>query len=124
MSDARSEIAARYGEWMTAVQRKDFATLEGIVGAEFVYVDDRVGKRERAPWFAFLRGYDIERFLFRSIEVKAYGDVAVALVEYEQTALRDGEPRSGSFLITDVWRRTNDGWQVVTRSSILVKAAG
>ena len=121
MTDIKAELAARYTEWMTAVQRKDFAALEGIIGADFVYIDDRVGKRERAPWFAFMRGYDIERFVFRSIEVRPYGDAAVALVEYEQTALRDREPRSGAFLITDVWRRTAAGWQVGVRSSILLK---
>ena len=124
MSDIHAELTARYGEWMTAVQRKDFATLEGIIGPDFVYIDDRVGKLERAPWFAFMRGYDIERFLFRSIKVRPYGDAAVALVEYEQTAVRDGESRSGAFLITDVWQRTATGWQVGVRSSILLKTGG
>jgi len=44
----------------------------------------------------------------------------VAFLHYQQTALLYGEPRSGDFLITDVWARRNGSWQVVARSSIRI----
>ena len=52
-----------------------------------------------------------------------YGDVVVAIVVYEQTGRRYGEPRSGTFFITDVWHRVQDGWRVVARSSMLAQPA-
>jgi hypothetical protein len=48
--------------------------------------------------------------------------MAVAFPHYQQTALLDGEPRSGDFLITDVWARREGNWQVVARSSIRTSA--
>jgi ketosteroid isomerase-like protein len=104
---------------MTAAQRRDFTTLERILAPQFVYTDNGIGRQTRAQWLDGVRTYDLEQFAFKAIEVMPYGDVAIAIVTYDQTGRRNGEPRSGLFLITDVWHRTGGGWQVIARSSIL-----
>jgi hypothetical protein len=61
-----------------------------------------------------------ERGWKRFADVRLYGDIAVVLPHYRQTALVNGVPRSGEFLITDVWVKRNGTWQVVARSSIMI----
>ena len=121
MADIRAELTARYTQWMSAVQQNDLPTLETILAPEFAYTDNKVGRQTRAEWLATVAVYDVDSFSFPSIEVLPYGDIAVAMVTYEQTGRRYGESRSGTFLITDVWRRTPGRWQVVARSSMLAQ---
>ena len=120
---ARHPLASAYTQWMSAAQRKDLPTLETILAPEFTYTDNKIGRQTRADWFATLAVYDVDQFSFQSIEVMPYGDVVVAIVVYEQTGQRYGEPRSGTFFITDVWHRAHGGWQVVARSSMLAQPA-
>jgi ketosteroid isomerase-like protein len=123
VADVLAELTARYTQWMSAAQRKDLPTLETILAPEFAYTDNKIGRQTRADWFATLAVYDVDRFSFQSIEVMPYGDTVVAIVVYEQTGRRYGEPRSGTFFITDVWHRAHGGWQVVARSSMLAQPA-
>ena len=64
--------------------------------------------------------YDIISIDLLKLDLRQYGDIAVALTEYHQDATVRGSPRSGDFLITDAWIKRDGRWQVVARSSILV----
>jgi hypothetical protein len=105
---------------MEAIQRKDLATLDQILGPEYSYTASGQGRWSRQRWMETVAVYDIESFTILSADVRLYGDVAVVLPHYRQTALVNGVPRSGEFLITDVWVRRDGTWQVVARSSILM----
>jgi ketosteroid isomerase-like protein len=118
MSNAEQEIVALYHEWMSAGQRKDLATLDRILGQEYAYCSSGQGRQTRQQWLDTVAIYDLESFEFLTIDVRLYGDIAVAFPHYRQTAILDGAPRSGDFLITDVWACRNNTWQVVARSSI------
>ncbi len=118
MEAAEEEWAALYHRWMQAVKEKDMQTLDGILGAEYIYTASGQGKFSREGWLRAVLVYDIESFSYPAIDVREYGDVAVGIVEYRQEAMYQGTRRSGLFLITDVWVRRDDRWQVVARSSI------
>jgi ketosteroid isomerase-like protein len=45
--------------------------------------------------------------------VQDFGDLAVISVRMEMAGLFRGEPFSGSFRYTRVWRRFGDGWRIV-----------
>ena len=118
MSDAGSELTTRYNQWMEAVKQKDLLTLEQIVAPGFVYAATGHGRLNRKQWMDTLPIYELHSFLFSSIQVAEYGEVAVAQVDYQQEASVSGQPRNGNFLITDVWVKSLAGWRVVARSSI------
>jgi ketosteroid isomerase-like protein len=118
MTSAEEEFIALEQAWMGAIQRKDLATLDRILGPEYSYTASGQGRWSRQRWIETVAVYDIETFTILDIDVRLYGDVAVVLPHFRQTALVNGEPRSGDFLITDVWSRRDGAWQVVARSSI------
>jgi ketosteroid isomerase-like protein len=120
MTDTNVELAALGQGWMEAVQRKDVAALEQILASEYAYTASGQGRKSRAQWLETLPIYDIHRFEFTEVDVRDYGDVAVLISRYRQDASVGGVPRSGEFLLTDVWVRRDGRWQVAARSSILM----
>jgi hypothetical protein len=76
------------------------------------------GRWSRQGWLAAVAIYDIHHFELHAIDVRAYGEVAIALIEYWQEANVSGAVCSGSCQITDVWVQRDGRWQVVARSSI------
>ena len=118
MTTVAEELRARYQLWMDAIQRKDLATLESVLGEEYVYTASGQGRWSRQRWLDAIPIYDIHHFELRSLDVRTYGNVVVALTEYWQEATVSGAVRSGTFQITDVWVLRDGRWQVVARSSI------
>ena len=122
MNETEQEIAGLMHAWMVAAQQKDLAALERLLGPEFIYSASGHGRQTRAEWFAVLPRYAVERFEFIDMDVHQYGDTAVVLSHYRQEATVGGTPRSGDFLITDVWVKRDGNWQVVARSSVMQPA--
>lgn len=106
--------------WMEAVQRKDHMALARILAPEYTYTAGGQGRWSRQQWLDTVAIYDINRFEFLEVDVRRYGDVAVVLSRYWQDGIVSGVPRSGEFLITDVWVMHDGSCQVVARSSIPV----
>lgn len=119
MTIPEHELVELERTWMDAVRRKDLETLDRIVAPEYAYTASGQGRWTRQRWMETVSVYDIHRFAFDDVDVRAYGDTAVVLSRYRQEASVDGVPRSGDFLITDIWVRRDERWQVVARSSIL-----
>jgi ketosteroid isomerase-like protein len=115
------EFAQLAHAWMEAVQRKDLAALAGILAPD--YTASGQGRWSRQQWLDAVAIYDIHDFAFREVDARRYGEVAVVLTRYWQAGAVGGVPRSGEFLITDVWVRGTGTWQVVARSSILMPEA-
>ncbi len=105
---------------MEAVQRKDIEALQRVLAPEYIYTATGPDRWSRQAWLDTVAIYDIHRFDFADVDVRVYGDTAVVLSRYQQEGSVSGAPRSGEFLITDVWVRRDGSWQVVTRSSILL----
>jgi ketosteroid isomerase-like protein len=104
--------------WMEAVRDRDMAFLEELLGEEFTLTTGRPGApvRGREEWLAITRDrYAIEEFEFERLEVLPYGHVAVARSRYRQAASMDGEDRTQTFLMTDVFVRRKGRWTAVTR---------
>ena len=103
---------------MAAVRDREMEFLECHLGAEFTLTTGRPGSeiRSRADWLAITRDrYAIESFAFEELEVLPLGDAAVDRSRYRQVGRMDGDDRSVSYLMTDVWARRDGGWQLVTR---------
>jgi ketosteroid isomerase-like protein len=123
MTATEQDLTQLEHTWMEAVQRKDTEALERILAPEYTYTASGQGRWSRQGWLDTVAIYDIHRFAFVEIDVRPYGDAAVVLSRYQQEASVAGVPRSGEFLITDVWVMRDGSWQVVARSSILMPEA-
>lgn len=119
MSATNQEFADRQRAWMEAAKRKDLEALERILAPEYAYTATGQGRQTRQQWLDTIAIYDVSSFEIVEIDARPYGyDVAVVLSRYRQAGSLDGVPRSGEFLITDVWVKRGDSWQVAARSSI------
>ena len=78
----------------------------------------------RAEWLAALPNYRIHRQELHDMHVSVWNDVAVATLNYSQTAEPfQGRDISGKFLITDVWVRRGGRWLVAERHSSRLESA-
>jgi hypothetical protein len=92
--------------------------LDRLLGEEFTHTTGRPGApvRSRDEWLAITRDrYAIDEYEFERLEVFPYGHVALARSRYRQRASMDGEDRSQTFLMTDVFVRRGGRWHAVTR---------
>jgi ketosteroid isomerase-like protein len=118
MSIFEQQITELEHQWATAWQSADLAALDRILAPDFTLASSRsTGELlTKAQYIQTTKdlvrgqGYAFERLLIRG-----YRDVAVASSLFRQEATFDGEDWSGTFLLTDVWARTGESWQVVAR---------
>ena len=111
------------------IERRDAQAADAVLDDDYalvlVHPTPAVMPRER--WLAVLRdnvvhGYELqERFLDVS------GDCACVVQRVAMRATVLGEDRSGTFVISDVWRRGGEGWRIgvgIPRHSQLDKCRG
>jgi len=63
--------------------------------------------------------YAIDTFAYEEIDAEVYGDTALVLSRYEQTARLDGRDVSARMHVTDVWVRREGRWQIVRRHATI-----
>ncbi len=97
----KDEVAAR------KIMSDDFALTSGSTTGELVYKETWIDHA--------MHGFDCQSFGFDSIKVRTYGNTAVLNVWYHQVATINGKDWSGNAMLTDVWVKKNDDWQVVAR---------
>src|SRR5258705_1863303 len=97
----KDEVAAR------KIMSDDFALTSGSTTGELVYKETWIDHA--------MHGFDCQSFGFDSIKVRTYGNTAVLNVWYHQVATIKRKDWSGNALLTDVWVKKNDDWQVVAR---------
>lgn len=106
--------------WMQAWIARDFVKLEQVLAHDFSLIVSAKPDQQvtRAKWLALARdSYRGTSFLYDSMVVRIFGDIAVVASVASQTASVNGVDRSGQFFLTDVWRRVGETWQVVARHS-------
>ena len=116
--EAGDELVQLEHAWMRAVQQRDLAFLDRLLGEEFTLTTGRPGNetRSRREYLEITRdSYRIESFTFDEVEVLRHGDAALVRARYRQRGSLAGEDRTQSFLMTDVFFRRAGRWQAVTR---------
>jgi hypothetical protein len=112
------DFAALSTRFMEAVRDRDLAWLEEHLGPDFTLTTGRPSApvRGRAEWLEVTRDrYVIEEFAFDELEVIDLGSVGVVRSRYRQRGSMDGEDRTQTFLMTDVWAALDGRPQLVTR---------
>lgn len=115
MNENLEALSARF---MEAVRDRELAWLEDHLGEEFTLTTGRPGAhvRSRDEWLAITaERYVIEEFAFEDLSALDLGAVGVVRSRYRQTGSFDGQSRSQTFLMTDVWVERDGSAKLVTR---------
>ena len=114
---SEDEVLAESRRWAEAIQNRDVATAEQILAPEYALMAAGLGKMPRDKWLALLPEYVVHSYSFDDVTIHVYGETAVMRSRYHQRATVQGQDRSGSMLVTDVWVKRAGRWQVVARHS-------
>ena len=117
---AEAEVRAAATAWAEAIQRRDVEAAGRFLGAEYALMAPGLGEMPRAKWLESLPSYVVHSYEHTDVRVHVYGETAVMRSRYKQQATVFGKDRSGEMLVTDVWVKRDDRWQVVARHSSML----
>jgi ketosteroid isomerase-like protein len=112
----RAEILALENQWATAIERQDAAAFERLAAEDFRFIEDDGHVLDRAQYIA-ARSHNpenVESAVQDEIEVRQYGDAAIATGGSTIRGTRGSVPFVYRFRWTDVYVRRDGRWQVVS----------
>ena len=112
----RAEILAVENQWASAIERQDAAAFERLAAEDFRFIDENGRVLNRAQYIAD-RSHNpdnVESATQDEIEVRQYGDAAIATGRSILHGTRDGAPFVYRFRWTDVYVRRAGRWQPVS----------
>lgn len=108
------------GQWRDALVAKDEAALRRLIHPQFKLVGIRSTGTVAVSleqWIEALKRMDIARLEVRVTECLALDNTIVATVDAQWQVRYMGQLIDERVLLTDVWARVGDGWQVIRRHS-------
>ncbi|HEX6219225.1 MAG TPA: nuclear transport factor 2 family protein [Sphingomicrobium sp.] len=120
MPDLTPEIETQENRWMRAWVQRDARTLKSLTATDFILL---MGSKppvilDQKSWLdAAARRWSCTSYRFGDIYVRKVGNAALFASQLELTATLDGEDWSGTYWITDLWRkgRIRRGWRMAQR---------
>jgi ketosteroid isomerase-like protein len=113
------ELVELSHDLVRAVQAHDLERLERLLAAEFTLLG-AAGELDRAGLLEAAAGpYEIDSFCYEEIDTEIYGNTAVIVSRYTQTARLDGRDISADMHVTDIWVRRDVRWQIVRRHATI-----
>ena len=98
-----------------AVSEHDVDRLEELLAAEFT-LQGAAGQLDREAFLAAAAGpYEIDEFSYEQIDPEIYGNTAVLVSRYSQSARFEGRDLTHRMHVTDIWTRRDSRWQIVRR---------
>ena len=118
--DATSaELEKLSTQWMDSMLRKDKARLEELMAPEFVLhtAHPTYPETPRGMWLDNLFNHlEIDRWEQTDIAANIYGDIGVITSAYRWSGSMHGQPFDAKGHCTDVWKRYDRQWRVVSRT--------
>ena len=109
------ELVELSNDLVAAVHRHDQERLGQLLAAEFT-LNGAAGEMSREELLEAASGpYEIDDWAYEEIDPEIYGDTAVLVSRYRQTARFDGRDLSHRMHVTDIWVRRDGRWQIVRR---------
>ena len=121
MVDLTPVIETMEHRWMRAWVNGDIRALKGATASDFVLLTASKPPAilDRLSWLeATAKRWHCSSYRFGDILVRGGGKTALFSAAVEIKASMDGRDWSGSFWITDLWRRgrVRRGWKLVQRT--------
>ena len=112
----RTEILAIENQWATAIERQDAAAFDRLAAEDFRFLEEDGRWLNRAEYIA-ARSHNpdnVKSAVQDEIEVRQYGDAAIATGRSILHGTRAGKPFVYRFRWTDVYVRRDGRWQAVS----------
>jgi len=111
MDDRKGQAKKFVEEWAVAEQRGDAAFLEGTLTDDFVGVGPLGFMLNKQQWLGrFAGGLSYESFALEGVDVRLYGEAAVATGRQVQAGGFQGNDVGGEFRATLVLVERDDRW--------------
>ncbi len=113
------ELDIAMGLFDDAIEQRDLALAEEVLHPDYalVLVHPTPARMPRARWLEVLPDYVVHSYRIEEQQLDRDEDLAVVLSKIDMRATVLGQDRSGIFVITDIWRLGEPGWQVWRRHS-------
>jgi ketosteroid isomerase-like protein len=112
--EVKKTIAGLEQEWAKAIVAKDAAAVGRLLADDFKGTSENV-LYSKADAIGDVRGdttYDALELT--NIDVRVFGDTAIATMDQTERGKHGGEAFSGHYLFTNVWVKRNGQWQAVS----------
>jgi ketosteroid isomerase-like protein len=111
--DVQQTITRQEREWVSAILAKDTAAIDRLLAADFV------GTTNDQKYFKDDAIKDVktgthESLELKDIEVRVFGNTAIATMSQNEKSKHGNEDFSGQYLFTDVWVKTDGQWRAVS----------
>ena len=115
-SDARAEILSLGSRWAQAEQSADTTTLDQIAAAGFRLVGPFGFVLDKAQWLDRYRagGLVPTSLVWDEVEVRDFGQTAIAIGRQSQQATYQGRPADGRFRVSHVFVRDGGDWALAS----------
>lgn len=118
------DLEQRMAQLESCVLNRDVALALSVLDDDYslVLVAPDRARMPRTRWLEVLPDYRVDRYKVEEVQVDVDEDEAMVLQRVRMTATVLGQDRSGTFVITDCWRRRRHGWRVWRRHSTPLSA--
>src|SRR5512133_3978277 len=103
-------------QWATAEAEGDVATLDRLLDADFMCVGPVGFVINKEQYLGARRSSELKQqgFSWEDVQVRVYGDVAVAIGTQVQKATHQGRDVSGRFRMTQLLVKKGEGWAIAS----------
>ncbi|MCW2490973.1 MAG: hypothetical protein JWN47_337 [Frankiales bacterium] len=107
-----TEIRVLGSRWAQAEQDGDTSTLAHLAAADFRLVGPFGFVLDRAQWLDRYASGDLtsQSLVWDDVEVRDFGQTAIAIGRQTQQASYRGRPADGQFRVTQIFVRQNERW--------------
>jgi len=115
-TDTRAEILALGARWAEAERHADTAVLAELAADDFRLVGPFGFVLDKAQWLGrYAPGALVTSSLtWDEVEVRDFGQTAIAIGKQTQQASYQGRPADGQFRVTHVFVRESGRWQLAS----------
>jgi ketosteroid isomerase-like protein len=99
-------------DWIAAIVAKDTATLERLLADDFAGTTNEQ-RYSKADAIEDVKTGTHESLQLEDVEVRVFGDTAVATMVQNEKSRHDNEDFSGRYFFTNVWVKRNGEWRAV-----------
>jgi len=102
---------------LQAVQKKDRATLESMLGDDCQITFPKSDPLDCHDWLDSVLAPDftLKSFAISNMSVTDMGDSALVNFDRVQQATHAGKELNGEFFALDLWRKSGDSWKLANR---------
>jgi ketosteroid isomerase-like protein len=112
MSNTGTHIRDLGARWTDAERRADVAALDGLAADTFRLVGPLGFVLDKQQWLGRYRSgaFVTHSLTWTDVDVRDYGDAAVAIGVLEQEAAYQDQPSNGKFRVTQILVRDGESW--------------